>query len=99
MVAALIANTPARTAGSSFKAKRALQEIWLAETKAIVETYGAKYDKAVACLMKDREALLAFYDSLGSICAQPTQSKARSPPSDIGRSDQRAASRTRRHSL
>ena len=52
------------------KAKRALHDIWLAETKnnayvafdAFVETYGVKYDKAVACLMKDREALLAFYD-------------------------------------
>ena len=52
------------------KAKRALQEIWMAETKkealiafdAFVETYGVKYDKAVACLVKDREALLAFYD-------------------------------------
>ena len=26
------------------------------------EKYGAKYGKAVACLAKDREALLAFYD-------------------------------------
>ena len=52
------------------KAKRALQEIWMAETKkealaafdAFVETWGVKYDKAVECLMKEREALLAFYD-------------------------------------
>jgi len=52
------------------KAKRALQEIWMAETKkdalvafdAFVETWGVKYDKAVACLIKDRDALLAFYD-------------------------------------
>ena len=52
------------------KAKRALQEIWMAETKkdalvafeAFVETWGVKYDKAVACLTKDRDALLAFYD-------------------------------------
>ncbi|SEE72848.1 Transposase (or an inactivated derivative) [Rhizobiales bacterium GAS191] len=52
------------------KAKRALQEIWMAETKkgalvafdAFVETWGAKYDKAVECLTKDRDALLAFYD-------------------------------------
>jgi transposase-like protein len=52
------------------KAKRALQDIWMAETKkdaevafdAFVETYGIKYDKAVGCLTKDREALLAFYD-------------------------------------
>jgi len=26
-----------------------------------VQTYQAKYPKAVACLEKDREALLAFY--------------------------------------
>ena len=52
------------------KAKRALQEIWMAETKrdalvafdAFLETWGVKYDKAVACLTKDRDALLAFYD-------------------------------------
>jgi putative transposase len=52
------------------KAKRALQEIWMAETKkdalvafdAVVETWGVKYDKAVECLIKDRDALLAFYD-------------------------------------
>jgi putative transposase len=52
------------------KAKRALQEIWMAETKkdaliafhAFVETWGVKYDKAVDCLTKDRDALLAFYD-------------------------------------
>src|SRR5262249_19294008 len=52
------------------KAKRALQEIWMAETKkdalaafdAFIETWGVKYDKAVECLIKDRDALLAFYD-------------------------------------
>ncbi len=52
------------------KANRVLQDIWMAETKkdanvafdAFVETYGVKYDKAVACLTKDRESLLAFYD-------------------------------------
>ena len=52
------------------KAKRALQDIWMAETRkdaalafdAFVETYGVKYDKAVACLTKDRDALLTFYD-------------------------------------
>jgi len=52
------------------KAKRALQEIWMAATKndalvafdAFVETWGVKYDKAVECLIKDRDALLAFYD-------------------------------------
>src|SRR6516165_8052297 len=52
------------------KAKRALQEVWMAETKkdalaafdVFVETWGVKYDKAVECLVKDRDALLAFYD-------------------------------------
>ena len=42
----------------------------MAETKidanaafdAFVATYSIKYDKAVGCLAKDREALLAFYD-------------------------------------
>ena len=52
------------------KAKRALREIWMAETRkdavvafdAFAETYGVKYEKAVACLKKDAQALLAFYD-------------------------------------
>lgn len=52
------------------KAKGHLHDIWQAETKAgagaafdfFVETYGVKYDKAVAKLVKDREALLTFYD-------------------------------------
>ena len=52
------------------KAKRALQEIWMAETKkdaliafdAFVETWSPKYEKAVECLTKDRDVLLAFYD-------------------------------------
>ena len=52
------------------KAKSHLHDIWQAETKAeaetafdfFVESYGVKYDKAVAKLVKDREALLTFYD-------------------------------------
>ena len=52
------------------KAKRALQEIWMAETKAdaeaafdaFIESYQVKYDKAAECLNKDRDALLTFYD-------------------------------------
>jgi len=52
------------------KAKAGLHEIWMAETKAqalvafeqFVTTFEAKYPKAVECLVKDREALLAFYD-------------------------------------
>jgi transposase-like protein len=47
-----------------------LREIYGAPTRATAETainvfaekYGAKYDKAVVCLTKDREALLAFFD-------------------------------------
>ena len=50
--------------------KADLREIWQAETRAaaatamntFAEKYGAKYEKAVTCLTKDREALLAFYD-------------------------------------
>jgi len=52
------------------KAKRSLQEIWMAETRgeakaafdAFIESYQLKYDKAADCLAKDRDALLAFYD-------------------------------------
>ncbi len=52
------------------RAKQHLQEIWMAETRAVaekavdffLEAYGPKYDKAVACLEKDRDVLLTFYD-------------------------------------
>ena len=52
------------------KAKQALHAIWQAETKAgalrafdlFLATYASKYPKATACLQKDREELLAFYD-------------------------------------
>ena len=52
------------------KAKRVLQDIWMAPTRTdaeaafdgFIECYGVKYDKAVECLSKDREPLLAFYD-------------------------------------
>jgi putative transposase len=52
------------------KAKRSLQEIWMAETRAeaelafdaFIESYRLKYEKAADCLAKDRDALLAFYD-------------------------------------
>jgi len=50
------------------KAKRAQQEIWMADTKrdalaefdAFVETWGVKYDKAVECLIKDRSTCTAM---------------------------------------
>jgi len=58
---------PQRLHGS---AKAALHEIWQADSRAAAEqafdrfvaTYEAKYPKAVACLVKDRDELLAFYD-------------------------------------
>ena len=51
-------------------AKADLREIWRAPDRATADAaiatfagkYGAKYDKAVACLLKDRGALLTFYD-------------------------------------
>src|SRR5215213_257559 len=51
-------------------AKADLREIWTAPDRATAEAamttfaekYGAKYGKAVACLVKDQEALLDFYD-------------------------------------
>lgn len=52
------------------KAKHEIHEIWMSPTKAkaekavtsFQETYGAKYPKAVECLIKDRDDLLTFYD-------------------------------------
>ena len=52
------------------KAKGHLHEIWMAETKDeagkafdyFLAAYGAKYDRAVRCLEKDRDVLLTFYD-------------------------------------
>jgi putative transposase len=52
------------------KAKAARQEIWMAPApeqadkafEQFIRTYQAKYPKAVQCLVKDRHALLAFYD-------------------------------------
>jgi transposase-like protein len=50
--------------------KQDLREIWQAPDRATAEAavatfaekYGAKYEKAVTCLVKDRDALLTFYD-------------------------------------
>jgi putative transposase len=52
------------------KAKKDLHAIYEAESRHAAEAafdrftgkYGAKYDKAAACLIRDRAALLAFYD-------------------------------------
>jgi len=51
-------------------AKADLREIWHAPDRTTAETaiatfaekYGAKYEKAVGCLVKDRDTLLTFYD-------------------------------------
>jgi putative transposase len=51
-------------------AKAMLHEVWMSATKEdatkafdrFIATYQAKYPKAVECLSKDREELLAFYD-------------------------------------
>lgn len=56
--------------GQQPAAKSGLHEIWLADSRAtaqqafdrFVATYQAKYPKAVQCLAKDRDELLAFYD-------------------------------------
>jgi putative transposase len=56
--------------GQQAKAKAALHEIWMAESRAAAEqafdhfltTYEAKYAKATGCLAKDRDTLLTFYD-------------------------------------
>jgi transposase-like protein len=52
------------------KAKAALQDIWMAASRedahrafdSFVVNYDAKYPKAVQTLVKDRDAMLAFYD-------------------------------------
>jgi transposase-like protein len=56
--------------GQQGPAKNILHEIWMSATKAdatkamekFAATYQAKYPKAVECLLKDKEELLAFYD-------------------------------------
>ncbi|TWU00446.1 Transposase, Mutator family [Botrimarina colliarenosi] len=56
--------------GKQPKAKRMIHDIWQAETReeagaafdAFVEDYELKHPKAVECLVKDRDELLAFYD-------------------------------------
>lgn len=52
------------------KAKQALHEIWMAETREtaelafdlFVKTYEDKYPATVQCLLKDQDELLTFYD-------------------------------------
>lgn len=52
------------------KLKEALHDIWMAETRkaahqafdSCVKRYEAKYTKAMDCLVKDKDSMLAFYD-------------------------------------
>ena len=52
------------------KVKEALHDIWIAETREkahkafdiALERFTAKYPRAMECLAKDRESMLAFYD-------------------------------------
>jgi len=52
------------------KAKSKIQQIWMADSKddavncleAFIQTYEAKYPKAVKCLESSRDVLLTFYD-------------------------------------
>ena len=85
------------------KAKEHLQNIWMAETRDraeaalefFLQAYGAKYDKAAACLDKDREVLLTFHDFPAEHWKHPrttTPSRAPSPPFACGPSRPRAAS-------
>ena len=56
--------------GQQVSGKKMLHEIWMAATKEeavkalgkFAATYQAKFPKAVECLLKDQEELLAFYD-------------------------------------
>ena len=77
------------------EAKEKLHAIWMAPTRAeadrafdlFLATYEAKYDKATACLAKDRDVLLTFYDFPAEHWrdrARPTPSRARLPPCVCG---------------
>ena len=56
--------------GEQARAKDGLHQVWMAATRTeadkafdlFVAKYEAKYPKATACLLKDRDELLAFYD-------------------------------------
>jgi hypothetical protein len=91
------------------KAKHALQEIWMAETRMdaeaafdrFIEVCRLKYEKAVECLgekiVRRCSPSTTSPLSTGRTCGPPIRSKARSRPSGIAPSDQRAASPTRPH--
>ncbi len=84
-------------------AKSDLREIWTAPDRATAEAaiatfadkYGAKYDKAVTCLVKDRDALLTFYDFPAehwdhSADVEPDRERVRHGPTSDGADQGRA---------
>ncbi len=84
--------------------KADLREIHGAPTRAAAEAalgvfaekYEAKYARAVECLIKDRDALLAFYDfqpSTGITYGHRTRSRACSRPCGTERSEPRGRCR------
>jgi putative transposase len=88
--------------------KSDLRDIWQAETRAaakfamdvFAEKYGAKYEKAVTCLTKNRDALQAFYDfpvDHWDHLQTANRSRATSPPSGAGPSAPKGRYRRRRH--
>ncbi len=79
--------------GQQVSGKEMLHEIWMAATKEealkamgkFAATHQAKFPKAVECVLKDQEELLAFYDFPAEhwrIFAPATRSRARSRPCD-----------------
>ena len=66
------------------KAKLALHEIWMAETKKeaeaafdlFVKTYQDKYPGVVQCLLKDQDELLVFYDFPAAHCEEYTNNES-----------------------
>jgi transposase-like protein len=84
------------------KAKKDLRNIWMADSREDAEEafdtfltkYATKYDKATACLKKDRKALLTFYDSLlstGNTSGPQNPLKALSRPYATAQSAPKAA--------
>ena len=89
--------------------KADLREIWQAETRAAAEAvmdtfnekFGAKYEKAVTCLIKDATPCWPSTTSrptIGITCARATRSRACSPPSGTGPCEPRVRCHRRRRS-
>jgi hypothetical protein len=85
-----------------------LRQIWTAPDRKsadaaialFAEKYQAKYDKAVACLMKHRDLLLTFYNfpaEPGITCGRRTRSRVCSPRSGTGRCVHGVLCRRTRH--